>query len=121
MQWFDRLRDHRDRLRRRVDAVSREVHRARAQTEQALRTLGLEPPPPDADVIDVDTGRHGLVGGTVRSVVRQTTRGLMLFAAAILLGAALWSLGIFLGASLLAFVVLTRGLGLRIDVSPRPA
>jgi len=121
MQWFDRLRDHRDRLRRRVDAVARDVTRARAQTEQALRTLGIEPPPPDADVIDVETGDHGLVGGAVRSVVRQTTRGLMLVAAAVLLGAALWSLGIFLGASLLAFVVLTRGLGLRIDVTPRPA
>lgn len=121
MQWFDRLRDHRDQLRRRVDAVARDVHRARAQTEQALRTLGLEPPTPDVHVVDVETGGHGIVGGAVRGVIRQTTRGLMLLASAILLGAALWSLGIFLGASLLAFVVVTRGLGLRIDMSPRPA
>jgi hypothetical protein len=121
MQWFDRLRDHRDRLRRRVDAVAHDVRRARAETDQALRHLGFTPPTPDADVIDVEAPRHGLVGGAVRGVVRQTTRGLMLLAAAVLLGAALWSLGIFLGASLLAFVVVTRGLGLRIDVSPRPA
>lgn len=86
-----------------------------------MRGLGFTAPPPDADTIDVEPPRRGLVDGAVRSVVRQTTRGMLVFAAAVLLGAALWSLGIFVGASLLAFVVVTRGLGLRIDVSPRPA
>lgn len=120
MQWFDRLRDHRDRLRRRVDAVSRDLRRARAETERAMASLGLSPPAPEGDVVDVDPPGT-VVGGAVRGLVRQTTRGVLLVAAAILLGAALWSLGIFLGASLLAFVVVTRGLGLHIDVAPRPA
>lgn len=107
-----------------METVGRDVRDARARTEQAMQALGLSPPRPEADVIDVDVNtdaNHGLVGGAVRGLVRHTTRGLLLVAAAVLLGAALWSLGIFLGASLLAFVVVTRGLGLRIDVSPRPA
>jgi hypothetical protein len=118
MQWFDRLRDHRDRLRRRVNTVSRDLRRVRAETGRAMASLGLSLAP-EGDVVDVAPPKSG--GGALRGLVRQATRGVLLVAAAILLGAALWSLGIFLGASLLAFVVVTRGLGLHIDVAPRPA
>jgi hypothetical protein len=46
----------------------------------------------------------------------------MVLLAMSILGIALWSLGIFVGSALLAFVVVTRGLGLRIDIPvPRPA
>jgi hypothetical protein len=122
MAWFDHLRDHRERLRRRVDAVARDLRQARDETGRAMAALGLSPPAPEGDIVDVEVDpAGGAVVGAVRGLVRQTTRGLLLVVAAVLLGAALWSLGIFLGASLLAFVVVTRGLGLRIDVSPRPA
>lgn len=120
MRWIEALQEHQARLRRQVEATARAVRQARAQTEQAMAALGLQPPAPET-VIDVDTRGGGLVKDAVRGLARQALRGTLFLATLVLLGAALWSLGIFIGASLLAFVVVTRGLGLRIDVSPRPA
>jgi len=105
-----------------VDAVAHDLRQARAETERAMASLGLCPPAPEGEVVDVDpVVGIGVVTSAVRGIVRQTTRGLLLVAAAVLFGAALWSLGIFVSTSLLAFVVVTRGLGLHIDLAPRPA
>jgi hypothetical protein len=122
MRWTEALHEHQARLRRQVEATARAVRQAQAQTEQAMAALGLKPPGPDAPVIDVEAPGGGLVKGAIRGLARNALRGALLLATLVLLGAALWSLGIFIGASLLAFVVVTRGLGLRIDLStPRPA
>lgn len=120
MRWIEALEEHRHRLRRQVEATARAIRKAQAQTEQAMSALGLSPPAPEAPVIDV-APRGGLVNDAVRGLARATLRGALFLATLVLLGAALWSLGIFIGASMLAFVVVTRGLGLRIDVTPRPA
>ena len=121
MRWFESLQEHQSRLRRQVEATARAVRQARAQTEQAMAALGLQQAGPETPVIDVEPRPGGLVHDAVRGLARQAIRGALLLATLVLLGAALWSIGVFIGASLLAFVVVTRGLGLRIDVSPRPA
>ncbi|HEY1100543.1 MAG TPA: hypothetical protein VGF99_16500, partial [Myxococcota bacterium] len=93
-----------------------------ARAEQVLLSLGVELPKADTgDVIDVDTD-GSLIRNTVKQLVRRTSQGLMLFVAVAVFGVVLWSLGIFVGAAMLAFVVVTRGLGLRIDLAvPRAA
>lgn len=113
-----RLKD----LRRRVGEVEAAVQTARARAEQVLLSVGVELPKADTgDVIDVDTD-GSLIRNTVKQLVRRTSQGLMLFVAVAVFGVALWSLGIFVGAAMLAFVVVTRGLGLRIDLAmPRAA
>ena len=101
---------------------------ARASAEQALVAMGIRPADFGArdagDIIDVTppaTGA-GLILDTVKRLAKRTSQGVLLFVAVAVLGVALWSLGLFVGAALLAFVIVTRGLGLRIDVAaPRPA
>jgi hypothetical protein len=116
-------RERWDALRLRVRDVRRSVRRAgeqaRVQTDQALAALGLPPTPPNP-VIDVAAHDAGAAGPT-RALVRGAVRGLALVSATVLLGVALLALGIFAGAAFLAFLVVTRGLGLRIDVGSRAA
>lgn len=100
---------------------------ARATAEQALNSMGLRPAAfDDGDVIDVDPAPPGsgtaLIFDTVKRLAKRTSQGVLLVVAVAVLGIAMWSLGLFVGAALLAFVIVTRGLGLRIDVAaPRPA
>jgi hypothetical protein len=100
------------RLRSRVRAVRRAASEARQQTEQALQALGVNTGRPAAQVIDVDPRRQSMF----QVIAARTLQGLAVAASMVLLGIALWSLGMFLGASLLAFVVVTRALGLHIDL-----
>lgn len=122
MAFFDSIHARTARLRRQVQATRRAVDDARAQTVQALERLGVRPPTGDASadgpVVDVEASDGG-VGGAVRGLVRRTGQGIFFVVAVVLLGAALMSLGMFVAASLLAFVVVTRGLGLRVDLGPR--
>jgi hypothetical protein len=121
MAFFDSIHARTARLRRQVQATRRAVDDARTQTVQALERLGVRPPTGEASgdagpVVDVEAGG---VGGAVRGLVRRTGQGIFFVVAVVLLGAALMSLGMFVAASLLAFVVVTRGLGLRVDLGPR--
>jgi len=99
---------------------------ARATAEQALSSMGLRPAAfDDGDVIDVAPAAASgtaLILDTVKRLAKRTSQGVLLFVAVAVLGIAMWSLGLFVGAALLAFVIVTRGLGLRIDIAaPRPA
>jgi hypothetical protein len=122
MALFDSIHARTARLRRQVRATRRAVQDARAQTVQALERLGVRPPTADASgagpVVDVEASGGG-VGSVVRGLVRRTGQGIFFVVAVVLLGAALMSLGMFVAASLLAFVVVTRGLGLRVDLGPQ--
>jgi hypothetical protein len=110
-------------LRRRVRQFKKRVDEVQQRADAALVALGVPRPDPSAaDVIDVGSGSGNIVVDTVKQLARRTSQGLMLLLAMSVLGIALWSLGIFVGSALLAFVVVTRGLGLRIDIPvPRPA
>lgn len=110
-------------LRRRVRGFKKRVDDVQQRADAALVALGIPRPDPAAhDVIDVGSGSGNIVVDAVKQVVRRTSQGLMLLVAMSVLGVALWSLGIFVGAALLAFVIVTRGLGLRIDIPvPRAA
>jgi hypothetical protein len=123
MAFFDSIHARTARLRRQVQATRRAVDDARAQTVQALERLGVRPPTGNASgdagpVVDVEPSDSG-VGGVVLGLVRRTGQGIFFVVAVVLLGAALMSLGMFVAASLLAFVVVTRGLGLRVDLGPQ--
>jgi uncharacterized membrane protein len=112
-------------LRRQLRDIERSLRRAaddaRTQTEQALAALGV-PTAPAAPVIDVGAAGGDRPPGPVHTMARQAVRSLAVVSATVLIGIALLALGIFAGAALLAFVVITRGLGLRIDVgAPRAA
>ena len=100
---------------------------ARATAEQALVAVGMRPAVVDDSTV-VDVGPAAPVTGgalildAVKRLARRTSQGVLLFVAVAVLGVALWSLGLFVGAALLVFVIVTRGLGLRLDVAtPRPA
>jgi hypothetical protein len=112
-----------DGVRRRVRTAQRAVRRAageaRQQTEQALTALGVQSAGA-APVIDVE--QVGADVGAVRALARRATQALVVLAATVVLGVALLSLGVFAGAAAFAFVLVTRGLGLRVDVPGfRPA
>ncbi len=92
--------------------------RANVAAENAMAAMGVKPPAEEGPVVDVGDTSAG--PGVVASLARRTAKGLMLVTAASLLVCALWALGMFAAASVLAFMVLTRGLGLRIDLN-RPA
>ena len=101
---------------------------ARVRAASALLALGIQPPVADrSEVIDVQPTRSGhLIVDTVKRLARQTSqgvsKGIALCVGVAVLGLALWAMGIFVGAAALAYVVLTRGFGLRIDLgTPRPA
>jgi hypothetical protein len=107
-------------LRRRVRQFKKRVDEVQQRADAALVALGVPRPDPSAaDVIDVGSGSGNIVVDTVKQLARRTSQGLMLLLAMSVLGIALWSLGIFVGSALLAFVVVTRGLGLRIDIPVR--
>lgn len=110
-------------VRRRVRAFRKRVDEVQHRADAALAALGVpRPDPSEHDVIDVGSGSGNIVVDAVKQLARRASQGLMLLLAMSVLGVALWSLGIFVGAALLAFVVVTRGLGLRIDIPmPRPA
>lgn len=106
-----------ERLRRQVRAVRRATDDVKAQTDRALRALGVHTGP-SAPVVDVGDGARA----AWRGIASRATQGIAVAVATVLLGMALVSLGFFVGAALLAFVVLTRGLGLRVELRPpRPA
>ena len=100
---------------------------ARANAEQALVAMGVRPAAfDDSAVIDVGPAASvtggALILDAVKRLAKRTSQGVLLFVAVAVVGIALWSLGVFVGAALLAFVIVTRGLGLRIDLAaPRPS
>jgi hypothetical protein len=110
-------------LRRRLRAFKKRVDDVQHSADAALAAVGVpRPDPAERDVIDVGSGSGNIAVDAVKQLVRRTSQGLMLLLAISVLGVALWSLGIFVGAALLAFVIITRGLGLRIDIPmPQPA
>jgi hypothetical protein len=109
------------RLRLRLRAVRRAAASAREQTDAALVALGVARGP-EAPVIDVDTAPRHPGRRLGRRAARAVVRAASLVTATLLLGLALWALGVFTGLAALAFLVATRGLGLRIDLAaPRPA
>ncbi len=121
MPMFDAFSRRFERLRLQVRAVRRAATEARAQTDQALRAFGIDSARAAAPVIDVAADRRG-PAAVATAVGKAMLQGAAIATAAILLGLALLSLGIFAGAAALAFVVVTRGLGLHIDLrAPRAA
>ncbi len=100
------------------DTMTARLEKLRREIAQLGLALGL-PPPDDSPVIDVGEAPTTLTG-KVAAIAKVVSRGVLAVVAIALLGFALWSLGMFVSASLVAFVVMTRGLGLRIEV-PRAA
>jgi hypothetical protein len=122
MNMLDAFSRRFERLRRQVRAVSRAAKAARDQTDQALRALGMDTRRDPTPVIDVAVERGSPVAKAARAAARGLLHSAAIATAAVLLGIALLSLGMFAGAAVLAFVVVTRGLGLHIDLrTPRPA
>jgi hypothetical protein len=118
------IRDRLAELRATIATAARRAKKTAADAnvalERAMAAMGVAPPQDEGDVVDV--GDDPVSGGVVSSLARRTAKGLMLLTAASLLACALWALGMFAAASILAFLVLTRGLGLRIDLNAaRPA
>jgi len=109
-----------ERLRRQVDELRGVVKDAQVQATQALAALGVKPPAPEPETIDV-TPPDTSLAGRARGALKLVTQGALIVVAFAVLGVALWSLGLFVSASLLAFVIVTRGLGLRVELSPRGA
>jgi len=89
------------------------------QTVLALERLGVQPPPNDVTEAVVDVGQKPSL---LKALAVQSARGVALVVSFLVLGFALLSLGMFVGAAALAFLLITRGLGLRVDVArPVPA
>jgi hypothetical protein len=120
-------------LRQRVTRLQSEVERLRAtlrtttaqaeaQARQAAAALGVHVPDHrvDADVVDMAAPARG-VRAAAGTALKRLGQGVLGLVALAMLGLALWSLGLFVSVSLLAFVIVTRGLGLRVDLSPRGA
>ena len=121
MHVLDTFQERIARLRRRVHATRRAVDDVRSQAASALEQMGVRPrSDPAGSVVDVVAAGAGF-GAALRGLARRTGQGIVLMVSAALLGAALWSLGIFMATSLLAFVIVTRGLGLRVDLGPQAA
>lgn len=117
------VRERLERFRLQVADVERRAAEVKAQTDAAMTALGMPSTKTQEASPIIDVGGIGGKGDTslllagIKSVGRTAVRGLSFVAAVFLLGAALWSLGFFVGAALLAFVIVTKGLGLRIDVA----
>lgn len=90
------------------------------QTVMALERLGVQTPPKDPvpeAVVDV-----GQKPSALKTLAVRSAQGIALVVSFLALGFALLSLGMFVGAAALAFLLITRGLGLRVDVArPVPA
>ena len=111
MLFDDRLRQ----LRLQVHSVRRAVFELEQQVEQAKVRFGLQSAPQKrSDIVDV--GPRAGLRSTLAVALKRGAQGLLLAGSFALLGFALLSLGMFAGAVALAFVVVTRGLGLRVDV-----
>ncbi|MDP2339333.1 MAG: hypothetical protein Q8O67_00125 [Deltaproteobacteria bacterium] len=111
-------------LRLQMNAVRRAIAELETQTEIVKERLGLQTEPKKQnDVVDVGPRSRVGVFQVLASVAKRSAQGVLLAVSFGLLGFALLSLGMFAGAAALAFLVITRGLGLRIDVpgsSARP-
>lgn len=112
------LRDRLHQLRLQLGDAERRLRDVRTQTEAAMTAMGMLTPTPQdqAPIIDVGPASSSPVVAVFNALARACVRGLSFVAGVVLLGAALWSLGIFVSTALLAFVVVTRGMGLRVDV-----
>ncbi len=114
-----KLRDRLKQVQMQAKTLRRAVDDLEAQSNAMLARLGLEPKKQQQekrdDVIDVG-GRASRLPALAKRVVQAIAVG----ASFVLLGLAMLSLGIFAGAAALAYLVITKGLGLRIDVA-RPA
>lgn len=107
-------------LQKQWRVLRRAVADLESQTVIALERLGVQPPPKDpAQDAVVDVGQKPSV---LKALAVQSARGVALVVSFLALGFALLSLGMFVGAAALAFLLITRGLGLRVDVArPVPA
>jgi hypothetical protein len=95
--------------------VRRAISELETQTELVKERLGLQSEPRQRDDV-VDVGAPASVLRTVAAVAKRSVQGVLLAVSFGLLGFALVALGMFAGAAALAFLVITRGLGLRINV-----
>ncbi len=100
-------------LRLQMNAVRRALTEFEAQAELAKERFGLPTRATNKDDV-VDIGPPTGVLTALGVAVKRTAQGCLLAASFALLGVALLSLGMFAGAAALAFVVITRGLGLRV-------
>lgn len=111
----DQVKGRFDQVRLQAKTLRRAVDDLEAQSNAVLARLGLEQKKQEAkrdDVIDVG-------GSTSRlpQLAKRVVQAIAVGASFVLLGLAMLSLGIFAGAAALAYVVITKGLGLRIDVA----
>lgn len=113
------LRDRLHQLRMQARAVRRAVDDLEVQSNAVLARFGLEPKKTNKadDIVDV-----GDAPSRLPKMVKRGVQAVFVGVSFVLLGMALLSLGIFAGAAALAYLVITKGLGLRVDVArPRPA
>ena len=108
--------DRGQQLRLQVYSVVRAVAELRQQVEQAKERFGLHSGPASKRSAIVDIGARAPWTSTLGSLLKRGAQGCLLVGCFALLGFALLSLGVFAGAAALAFVMVTRGLGWRVDV-----
>lgn len=115
----DQVKGRFDQVRLQAKTLRRAVDDLEAQSNAVLARFGLEPKQQEQrnDVIDVG-GTGGRLPQLARRVGTAIVGAVAVGASFVLLGLAMLSLGIFAGAAALAYVVITKGLGLRIDVAP---
>lgn len=117
MLYDERLRQ----LRLQMNAVRRALAEFETQAELVRERFGLQSPQQNKQDVVVDVGARVGVVGVVASLAKRTVQGVLLATSFALLGFAMLALGMFAGAAALAFLLITRGLGLRVDLPSRPA
>lgn len=108
----DRVTARLQQLRLSARSLRRAIDDLEEQTNLTLERFGIPKPNPKANDAVVDVGRR-----PVAALVKGAARGVALVVSFVALGLALLSLGVFVGAAALAFMLITRGLGLRVGVA----
>ncbi len=114
MKPWDRLRHHRRRLVRRLDALAKDARRVNDDVERALSALGLSAPSTHPEVIDIEANGKG--AWSVTAALRVLQRAALIGAGVVVVVVALWAVGVFVVMGLIAVVVF-RQLGLRVELA----
>lgn len=106
------LADRVQQVRLQARAVRRAIDDLDRVTTQALHQLGLERKDHADDVVDVGRRSFG-------ALAKRALGGALALLGLATLGAALLSFGIFGGVAVAAFLIVSRVLGVRVDVARR--
>ncbi len=110
MQFSDRLHQ----MRMQAKTLRRSIEQLETTGRETLQRLGIKPVPSQPEAAIVDVGAPLTFSSRLPVLLKKGVQGLVLGTSFALLGVALLFLGMFTGAAALAYVFITRGLGLRI-------